>query len=124
MSTAYHPICLSHPTALVLDEVGDRDRRDAIAAAVDLPGHRECDIVLGGYSYPLVTIGCLPHATFGHREVVWIHPGWLRLLLWARRGSVAETPDADAVERHVRGAAACWPPERLTRLANVLEESS
>lgn len=124
MSTAYHPICLSHPTALLLEEVGGRDQTAALAIASHLPGHRDCDIVLGAYSYPLIRVACLPgHGAFTHSHPEWVEAGWLKLLLWARETTKPETPDADLVERYVAGAARCWPPDRLARLATLLRDS-
>lgn len=118
MSSNYHPICLSHDPAIVLDQELRREDTDTITRA-QINGHEHCDIVIGRFSYPLIEVACLGRQLAEptgckayHSGVKWIDANWLRLLH-------AATPHADAALLD-RSTFRCWPPERLTRLREEL----
>lgn len=119
MSSNYHPICLSHDRALVIDKNLSYDEAKAFADRDSLDGHQRCDIVVGRFSYPLIEVACLGRQLPGptgcksrHGSIEWIDSDWLRLLY-------AATPhvDTDVLRRHAFG---CWTPERLHRLRDEL----
>lgn len=127
MSSDYYAICLSHTPALELgrgwdDNLG-QDPDAAVGRALGI--HPHCDIALGAYSYPLVRVACLgtlhPGSTCEHNTPEWADADWLRLILWARTNH----PDGPAaVDRATRDTNRCWPPDRLDKLAALLNPGS
>lgn len=122
MSSDYYLLCLSHDPAIVIS--GD-DLGLAVVTALrdrehpDLGRHRDCDIIAGRYSYPLIEVGCygsqLPGWTacnLTHSILTWTDADWLRLLI-ASAGKVD-----DAVLRPF--ATRCWPLDRIRRLQTEL----
>lgn len=112
-------MCLSHDPALI---ISDDDRHEPFVPTREeacLAGHKECDIMIGAFSYPLVRIGCYGLSLTGptgckgvHSQVIWIEIDWLRLLC-ASHG-VLDTKLTNPLTR------SCWTPERLIRLAREM----
>lgn len=140
MSSDYRLLCLSHDPALCVgpDYEWNNQPDTALAAAADPVrrreyGHPNCDLVVGAFSYPLVEVGCpaLPLSptelrhTEGdrvlhggwHRQPTWTDAFWLRLLALADR--IAPWPPLQEVLGRQRPL--CWPPQRLARLAQLLD---
>jgi hypothetical protein len=114
----YQLLCLNHDPAIILDQEWHSGSGtaipDALAAITNPPGeHRNCDLIIGRYSYPLVEV-CCPgnHGPYTHTDPRWIDACWLRLLLAASR--VPEL--AEQCQR----TSLCWPPQRLDRLRHEL----
>lgn len=125
MSSTYRVLCLSHDPAVIAAD-GDWNRREMAEAAIaeGIEDHGNCDLMIGRYSYPLVSLGCPSSAPKRdghagrccHRDTLWIDSAWLRLLLVAQR---------EAMQGVIRVAAdaagsRCWTPARLERLRNEL----
>lgn len=63
MFTVWRGICLSHNPAIEFDLVDPnghepRSAEEAKVALADSGYHAKCDVILGGYSYPLVRVAC------------------------------------------------------------------
>lgn len=120
MSSRYKLICLSHDPGIEVGDAADWRRPEmAIGAVVMRSGpaadHKDCDLVVGRYSYPLIEVACLGvpegvrHDGFHAANPMWVRTGWLRLLHHGRMND-------DATDRLVRSDASCWPEARLNRL--------
>lgn len=90
--------------------------------------HPHCDLVLGGFSYPLVRVVC-PGTLHAAANAPCSHPHpqvfdveTLRLVLTVRRARIVANEHAgslaDALAQWNRYR--CWPPARLERLASEL----
>lgn len=134
MSSSYRAICLSHDPAIEIygddyDDLKWSDRETGLGALArrtgDLAAHKNCDLVLGAYSYPLVQICCPAnsHRTPGtrvgapcwHNNDQWMDVGWLRLLVAA----LSEPTPATTAVLSRRQIDPCWVPERVNRLRNL-----
>jgi hypothetical protein len=138
MSSTYRAICLSHDPAIeIYDDDGYdgltwSDRETGLGALArrtgPLTAHKDCDLVLGAYSYPLWQITCPANS---HREPgryprigapCWhnndqaIQVDWLRLMIAA---IVEPTPATRAV-LEPRLIDSCWPKQRVMRLRSLL----
>ena len=112
MSSNYRLICLSHDPAIVVTNDGDAPRslEAALEARTHDTQHTHCDVIIGEYSYPLVSAYCIGSRNHTHREPAGINVKWLRLLLAA---SVAPTnPGLTAAIAAFTGYG-CWTPERV-----------
>jgi hypothetical protein len=118
VSSTYHPICLSHDPGNVLgQELTSREVPGFTRA--DVPGHANCDIVIGRWSGGLCELACLGKQIDGptacktrhHRDAQWIDSDWLRLL-------AAATTPPNVIDDKVLWpiVARCWPLERVGRL--------
>lgn len=123
MSSRYNVICLSHDPAIVeYDDSQDSYRIELVMTGKELKErHRNCDVVIGRYSYPLIEVTCMSRidgrpAKCHHTQPETIDAGWLRLLYRARQAGM------DGVDEMTRHAANCWPVERLERLAPLFFE--
>lgn len=138
MSSTYRAICLSHDPAMPIYGHDDEDLKwtsqDAAVAAVrnlegDLKHHKDCDLVIGQYSYPLVAIICPPNshrptgvtrtgAPCWHNNEQEIDADWLRLMVAA----IAEPNrmTAAAVEKF---SGICWRPNRVNKLRFLVNPS-
>lgn len=118
---------MNHDPAIVIDHDW-HTAAEAIAVACDPASHelaaphKNCDLLVGRYSYPLVEICCPPrkdvtgpHATYVHAEPRWIDAGWLHLLSAAKTAD--QTPRLTEAIRRIRG---CWTVARLERLRGEL----
>ena len=115
MSTIWRGLCLSHNPVIEFDLFdGQYECKSAEAAFASLMGnnsHSMCEVMLGGFSYPLVRVGCPGiHHGLLHRGV----PQWdvmdLRLVLAAQGTDAA----AEWLRRNN-----CWTIERLNRVLGV-----
>lgn len=100
MSSVYRVLCLSHDPAIHTG-VEFNDPEEAEEAILNgIEEHKNCDLMIGRYSYPLIELGCpatsgplgrtFPSAQCSHSGMKWIDADWLRLLdEAARRGSSA-----------------------------------
>jgi len=136
MSSTYQAICLSHNPAIEIhgedyDDLVWNDRDEALGALArrtgDLAAHKHCDLVIGAYSYPLWEITCPASA---ERRVAKVQDGsvcchnydksiqvdWLRLLI----ASLTEPTPATTAVLSRRQIDACWVPDRVLRLRNLL----
>jgi hypothetical protein len=126
MSSTYRILCLSHDPAIVLNN--DYDTNCAAAVAVLNPGshpevenHKDCDLLIGRYSYPLVEVGCAgaARAAFehpAHSEIRWIGTGLLRI---AALALTADRPNTTTVVvDELPGY--CWTAKRIERLRSQL----
>lgn len=120
MSSSYHVLCLSHDPAIVID--GDwQHPAAAIAAIADRPNsehlrlHVDCDLLIGRYSYPLIEVGCPPHAAHPH-EALWVEAAWLRVAAILCGPPEPAADVTDALARLPR----CWTPTRIQRLRREL----
>jgi len=136
VSSTYKAICLSHDPAIEIgredyDDDQWTDRETALGALTRRTGflaaHKDCDLVVGAYSYPLVEITC--PASSG-RRVAGIKDGstcchnydksipvdWLRLLIAA----LIEPTAATTAVLSPRQIDLCWVPQRVMRLQNLL----
>lgn len=124
MSSTYRILCLSHDPAMTAGESDWQSGNGGREAAVEcvsnrvalMPEHRDCDLLIGRYSYPLVEVGC-PPSVGRHRDVEWVDVGWLRIL-----ARYAELAPAEFLADSLTSAvpAGCWTPERLHRLRHEL----
>jgi hypothetical protein len=97
--------------AIAITEVEySRPEPAAAGIASGIDGHRDCDLLIGRYSYPLVEVGCPPtigpertgrRRCYAHSVTEWVDVAWLRIL-------AGETQLAH------------WPWERLRRLRDEL----
>lgn len=117
MSTVWRGICLSHNPPIefeVSDGSGYDIRHSSVAAGLFRAGgtgHDECDVVIGGYSYPLVAVVC----PCGHNTPREYGIQDLRLVQAAARAGVGF--DVADWLRHNN----CWT---LERLAKVLDNAT
>jgi hypothetical protein len=127
MSSTYRILCLSHDPALVL--VGEWPSLDEALSAVASRtlnasssniGHRDCDLVVGAYSYPLVRLWCPPcqsdqprwgHTSYHPNKPIAVNAFWLRLLWHVDQQQASAT-----LAKTLAGRPGCWNPGRLTRL--------
>lgn len=121
----YRVLCLSHDHAIILEpEWNNPDQ--AIAAATDpaehveIANHAHCDLLIGAFSYPLVSVTCPPrphpgHDAPHHRHAVWITRDWLHVLAAANQLPHAELSAA------LQRIPACWSATRIHRLRNLLD---
>lgn len=130
MSTIWRALCLSHSPAIAVDLfVGEYEARSWESAADALPSAREshphCDLVLGGFSYPLVTVACVggPRHCL-HRAPQVFDADELRLALAAW---LISYPAEDSMHQQLSSAHdrwmntnRCWPKGRLSRLAGEM----
>lgn len=116
MSSTYRILCLSHDPAT---EAGEYSTPEAAEAAIaeGLPGHPDCHLMIGRYSYPLVELGCPPSRhqpaklRCVHGNTKWVDSDWLRLLAAAYRSSDPAVQQASRVGRHL-----CLSSDLLSRL--------
>lgn len=95
MSSNYYLLCMNHNPALVIDV--DSQSIDITSGLVEsmrqgalLPGnsydhllvHKECHLMIGRYSYPLIELGCLEGMAHGHSGIKWIDRDVLRVMLY------------------------------------------
>lgn len=125
MSSVYRVLCLSHDPAIAITEV-EYSRPESAAAdiASGIDGHRDCDLLIGRYSYPLVEVGCPPiigperagrRRCSAHSNTQWVDVAWLRILA-AVHQSGADQMRALANASQLRH----WSWERLRRLRDEL----
>lgn len=133
MSTVWRGLCLDHSPAIEFDLfVENRETMSPESAITELRKgegfHAHCDVVAGGYSYPLVSVAC-PHlserspcAGTGHppASVFSVHTwpiGILRLVYQASRipADTATEPLQTALAEWFR-TNRCWTADRLSRL--------
>lgn len=125
MSTVYRILCLSHDPAIILEPDWNNPEQ-AIAAAtnpddyIEVAPHSSCDLLVGGFSYPLISVACPPRPHPGqdaapHRQPIWITKDWLHVLAAAN-----QLPHADLAAA-LRRLPGCWSPTRIHRLRNLLE---
>jgi hypothetical protein len=134
VSTVWKALCLNHNPAITIDLFDDRCDVKRWERAVELlPGvreqHPDCDLVLGGYSYPLVRVVCpggehaAANAPCAHSRPQVFDAETLRLVLAARRANVVTDEHAelfaDALANWDRNNR-CWTLNRLDRLASEL----
>lgn len=116
MSSAYRVLCLSHDPAIVASDPGYHRREQAEEAIrVGVEEHRDCDLLIGRFSYPLVEVGCPPRPSCHHGGTEWVDSDWLRLLAAAYQ-SQDEAVRAATRQSEFR----CWSWERLRRLRDEL----
>jgi len=127
MSSTHHILCVSHDPAIVIGGEGWNNAAEAIERAGD-PGrfpdmaeHKDCDLLVGRYSYPLVEVGCPPreNSTTGcmHVHAQWLRVEWVRLLAASLDAESAPLRAAveELTQRH-----RCWSRERIQRLRSEL----
>ncbi|MFB4280820.1 hypothetical protein ACBJ59_36410 [Nonomuraea sp. MTCD27] len=123
MSSIYRILCVSHDPALDYGEYNTPEEAETAIREGD-SSHRQCDLLIGRYSYPLIEVGCPPntgpqrsgrHRCFTHSLTEWVDVVWLRLLAAAHQADT-EQMRALAGERRL----AHWSPERLRRLRDEL----
>jgi hypothetical protein len=130
MSTVWRALCLAHDPLILVDLVngGSEVKRWELAVEV-LPtvrsAHPHCDLVLGGFSYPLMRVVCPGDGPgCAHTDPTQFDAETLRLALTAPRAASATDDPAhqalgaahDAWLRRNR----CWTKDRLERLAPEL----
>jgi hypothetical protein len=125
VSSDYRILCMTHDPAIVIGHDWT-NAPEAIAAACDpanheaVAAHKDCDLLVGRYSYPLVEV-CCPAGTGKwahntHLAPQWIATDWLRLLHQAVE--LNDPALASSVKTLVgRG---CWSAQRLRRLRDEL----
>lgn len=109
MSTIWHGICLSHNPPIEFDVGRDEIKRWETAVAEFRTTdhlHKHCDVVIGGYSYPLVSVVC----PCEHRSPKLYGVEDLRLVLAAARAGVGSEM-ADWLRHN-----SCWTLERISKL--------
>lgn len=135
MSSTYRAICLSHDPAIEIngdyDDLTWDDRETGLGALArrigDLAAHKDCDLVLGAYSYPLWEITCpvssgkrvegvKDGSVCCHNYDKSIQVDWLRLMIAA----LVEPTTATTAVLSRRLIDGCWPPDRVMRLRNLL----
>jgi hypothetical protein len=118
VSSTYRVICASHDPALVLDSPEWTDPDGMVGAlrgrrngGVLLAEHRDCTLLGGRYSYPLI-------AVYSDDSGHWIDVELLRLLL-----AVHDAPErVDAVLQALGAVERWWPRQLVLRLRPHLEE--
>lgn len=125
MSSTYRILCLSHDPAIDTGAEYGQPEPAAAAVSAGIDDHRDCDLLIGRYSYPLVEVGCPPtsgperagrHRCYVHSTTEWVDVAWLRLLLAVHRNGTKETHELASASK-----LACWPYERLRRLRAELD---
>jgi hypothetical protein len=112
VSTLWRGVCLSHDPPIefeLSDGTGYDIRYSSVAVGLIRAGaheHPRCDVVAGGYSYPLVRVAC----PCGQRDPQEYDVTELRLVLAAARAGVG----SELAEWFRRNN--CWTLERLTKL--------
>lgn len=128
MSSTWSILCASHEPAIEIADCGGSPEHAIERCAAPPPAHAGCDLLIARYSGGLVEIGCPPsrrlpgsqrHVGSWHpHDAQWVDADWLRLFAAAiEAGGYSDALDA-AVARATR---ACWTPQRIARLASVLE---
>lgn len=121
MSSFYEAICLSHDPAIV-----DSGEESTPVAALERRrlGHPRCDLLVGRWSGGLIEVICPGMPTEMEYKP---HTGWHRDPISADAGLlhvaavVVQCSENDIVlEAAVRRLPMCWTPQRLRRLASVL----
>lgn len=114
MSTIWRGICLSHTPAIEFDMLdGGYEIKQASLAVAKWRDrspdtfHHDCDIVIGGYSYPLVAVVC--PCTNNQRDKVWPIEE-LRLVQAAALAGIHS--EVAGWLRHN----SCWTLERLAKV--------
>jgi hypothetical protein len=123
MSSTYRILCLSHDPALII-ETPDWNRPHQAEEAIHtgIEGHTTCDLAIGRYSYPHVTLGCPAtrnqpaNLRCCHNATDWTDSDWARLLA---AGYQTTDPLVQTAVTQIRGL--CWPWERLKRLRLELD---
>lgn len=124
MSSVYRVLCLSHDPAITTEAEYSRPEPAVAAIASGIDGHRDCDLLIGRYSYPLVEVGCPPttspdragrHRCHPHSVTEWVDVAWLRILAAVYRvgDEQMRTLTGESTLRH-------WSRERLQRLHEEL----
>lgn len=123
MSSTYDILCMSHDPA-VKAAVNAPSAPEASAAVFEIrrgelyAEHKNCDLLIGRYSYPLVEVCCpgrlglAVHPGSTHSSDEWADVRWLRLLYAALSGPRDTASAAVAAALTSR----CWSWERLHRL--------
>jgi hypothetical protein len=84
-------------------------------------GHENCDLMVGQFSYPLVSVGCfgmsMPNSGCKghHPNIAWMDTEWLRVLSYVM---VIDDETEGMLRPFVNG---CWTPRRMDRLQNLLK---
>lgn len=121
MSSNYHLLCMNHDPALVIDV--DSQSIDITSGLVEsmrqgalVPGHghdyllvhKDCRLMIGRYSYPLIELGCLEGMGHGHSGIRWIDADVIRLLAY-----IEWSDDTYDLTRPFKR---CFPKEVIDRL--------
>jgi hypothetical protein len=130
VSTIWRALCLDHNPLIAVDLFTDgyeaRSWEHAVAA---LPTAREshphCDLVLGGFSYPLVTVACVggpAHCVHRDPRVFDVDDLRLPLAAWLISYPIDDPMHQQLSKAHDRWMSAnrCWPRERLGKLAGEM----
>lgn len=115
MSSTYEIICLSHDPALAASGEWSSSAEALAAIAEGIAEHPSCELVVGRYSSPLVSVCCprqkpddpnrpLHHGYHPHSDD-WVDANWLRL-------AVLAGPEMSKAAR----LPGCWDYERARRL--------
>lgn len=127
MSSTYRPVCLNHDPALVTSGEWSGLDQALTAVAAGVEDHADCDLVIGRWSGALISITCPPQAT--PRPVgphSW-HPHLPETIgiewLWLLHAAGAHADLAGPLE-WVRRVNSCWIPDRLARLAGLIERET
>ncbi|WP_314411403.1 hypothetical protein [Streptomyces sp. DSM 40484] len=117
MSSNYAALCLSHDPAIIVHDPGfNRPEQAEEAIRAGINDHRNCDLLIGRFSYPLIEVGCpgIPGGGCSHRSTEWVDSGWLRVLAHARAAGALPPAVASHHDLH------CWTEQRVWRLREEL----
>lgn len=125
MSSVYRVLCLSHDPAITTEAEYNRPEPAIAAIASGVDCHRDCDLLIGRYSYPLIEVGCPPttgperagrQSCYAHSVTEWVDVAWLRILAAVHQSGTEDM-------RTLAGEAqlAHWSWERLRRLRDELD---
>lgn len=121
MSSTYRVLCVSHDPSIRTEIEWSTGTNNVEAAQrvrdQGVPGHENCELVVGQYSYPLIEVGCLRKHHHGDGGNGWVAADWLRLL------ALAQSEPLGTAAREVANSSPyclCWSPALLKRLRNEL----
>jgi hypothetical protein len=128
VSSTYRPVCLNHDPALTTSgEWSNLAEALAAVTAGSIEDHATCDLVIGCWSGALISITCPPQATSRPVGPHGWHPHIDETIgvewLWLLRAAEAHADLAGPLE-WLRRVNSCWLPDRLARLAGLIERES
>jgi len=117
MSTVWRGICLSHDPHIEFDLIVDGHEIHDAQTAVDLlradpHGHPSCDLVVGGFSYPLIAAACV--CGLGSKRVIDVTT--LRVINQALKLEASWAPMLNTAVSEWTRRNPCWTKEKLSRL--------
>jgi hypothetical protein len=124
VSSVYRVLCLSHDPAITTPAEYSQPEPAIAAITSGIDGHRDCDLLIGRYSYPLIEVGCPPttgpersgrHRCYPHSVTEWVDVAWLRILAAVHQSGTEDMRNLAGETR-----LAHWSWERLRRLRDEL----